>query len=606
MTYIENLKKKIRILYYFFSPSTLMLVILVVLTIIYGLIEMAAVGAIFPVLEAGVEGISLQKIDTVGLLNVRAWYLKVGMVFGFNNYLLISSIFLISITLFSFMYKTFYAYFNQKVLAYLWVYHQKRIYSALSLAEYAFYTNEKQGKIIYNSAVASESIAAVIDSLIRGISETVKGLFLIGLMFINSWIITFIVVIVGIMYILFSRVIIRVMVNKPSAESLILKQKQHQNMNEFITGIKLIKVFNRTEFWKSQYTGMAEKNAKLLIKMQMGSLFPSFIIQMIIGIGIGIGGIYIGSHSKETFIRVIPLLGLFVITSNRINGAISIAISYFAAIARHFPNLTACYEIINKTPIILQGKRSETKFSFKKEIAFDNVSFSYEGYSNKIIRNISFVIPKNKTIALVGMSGGGKTTILNLLLRLFENYSGKILFDNIDIRSIDRDSYYNALGFVSQEQFLFNGTVFENVSFGMEASLEEVMAACKKADACEFIENLDMGYDSVVGDSGIKLSGGQKQRIGIARALLKKPQLLILDEPTSALDNESELRIQETLGKLSKSLTVLIVAHRLSTIQNADKIIVLKDSCIVEEGLHRELIMSNGYYSELYNQVELT
>lgn len=600
MTYINNLREKIRILYYFFSPSTLILVILAFLTIIYGLIEMAAVGAMLPVLEAGVEGITLQKLDAVGLLNVKAWYLKAGMLFGFN-YLIISSIILVVVTIFSFVYKTFYAYFSQKVLAYLWLYHQKRIYSVLCMVEYAFYTKEKQGRIIYDSAVASESIAAVIDSFIRGVSEAVKSLFLIALMFISSWMIALVVVIIGIIYILFSHVIIRAMVNKPSAESLILKQKQHQNLNEFITGIKLIKVFNRTAFWMNQYIGMAEKNAGLLIKIQMGSLFPPFIIQMIIGIGIGIGGIYIGSHSTETFIRFIPLLGLFVITSNRINGAISTSISYFAAIARHFPNLIACYDVINKTPVIPQGRRLETKVSFKKEISFDNVSFSYNGSSGNIISNISFVIPKNNTVALVGVSGGGKTTILNLLLRLFGNQSGRICIDDADIRCIDQESYYHAVGFVSQEPFLFHGTIFENVAFGSNASLEEVRAACEKADAHEFIENLELGYHSVVGDSGIKLSGGQKQRIGIARALLKQPQLLILDEPTSALDNESEQRIQKTLDKLSHSLTVLIVAHRLSTIQNADKIIVLKDGCIVEEGTHRDLIALGGYYYQLYH-----
>jgi ABC-type multidrug transport system fused ATPase/permease subunit len=244
----------------------------------------------------------------------------------------------------------------------------------------------------------------------------------------------------------------------------------------------------------------------------------------------------------------------------------------------------------------------KTEFTFKNEIRFDNVSFSYNGLSNNVLSNVSFSIPKNNTVALVGASGGGKTTILNLLLRLFENQAGTILIDDVDIRSIDYETYYKILGFVSQEPFLFNGTILDNVLFGCQASIEEVKAACQKADAHEFIEGLEHGYQTVVGDSGLKLSGGQKQRIGIARALLKQPQILILDEPTSALDNLSEQRIKRTLDKLSHSLTVLVVAHRLSTIQNADKIIVLKDGGIEQQGTHESLLASNGYYCELYHQ----
>jgi len=600
MRYIDDLRKKIRILFYFFSPSVFILLVFAILTILYGLIEMIAVGAMFPVLEAGVEEIALQKINTIGLLNVKALYLKVGLLFGLN-YLIIASVVLIIISVLSFVYKTFYAYFSQKVLAYLWVYHQRRIYSILCIAEYAFYTKEKQGRIIYDSAVASESISSGIDSCIRGISEMVKVLFLIILLLASSWIVTLIIGVVGIFYVLFSRKIIGVLVNRSSREYLNLKQKQHQNLNELITGIKLIKVFNRSMFWMSQYMEMAKRNAKLLIKIQMGSSLPSFIIQMVVGVGIGVAGIYIGSQSKDLIVTLIPVLGLFVIASSRINGAVSTTVNYLAVLARHFPNLAACYDLVNNTPVISILKQSEQKFLFKKDISFNDVSFSYGGYFNNVICNVSFVIPKNNTVALVGISGGGKTTILNLLLRLFTIQSGKIRIDNVDINSIDYDSYYQALGFVSQEPFLFHGTVAENVAFGGIASLEDIKFACKKADAHEFIENLELGYHSIVGDSGIKLSGGQKQRIGIARALLKNPQLLILDEPTSALDNESEQRIQKTLDKLSHSLTVFIVAHRLSTIKNADKIIVLKDGSVVEEGIHEDLIALKGYYYQLYH-----
>ena len=596
-----SLRDKLKILYYFFSPSSGLLVALGFLTIAYGLIEMAAVGALFPVLDACVKEITVEKADPVGFFNIDVLYLKAQAILGFN-YVVTSGIVLVVITIFVFIYRTFYTYFSQNVLAYLWVHHQEEMYSVLCRAQYSFYTNQKQGKLIYNSAVASESIAAVIDSSIRGISEAIKAVFLIALLLVSSWTITSAVAIIGIAYIYFSRRVIRNMVNKSSKESLDLKQKQHQNLNEFISGIKLVKVFAKTKYWMDQYIHMARRNARLLIKIQMGSLLPSFVMQLIIGLGIGAIGIYIGTQSPEAIVRLVPLLGLFVITSNRINGAISTAISYFAAIARHFPNLVACYDFLTTTPVISQIKQLKTEFTFKNEIRLKNVSFFYNGSSNKVLSNVSFSIPKNNTVALVGASGGGKTTILNLLLRLFENQAGTILIDDVDIRSIDYETYYKILGFVSQEPFLFNGNIFDNVAFGAQASLEDVKAACQKADAHEFIEGLEHGYQTVVGESGLKLSGGQKQRIGIARALLKQPQILILDEPTSALDNQSEYRIQSTLDKLSHSLTVLIVAHRLTTIQYADKIIVLKDGGIEQQGTHESLLASNGYYCELYHQ----
>ncbi len=596
-----NLKDKLKVLYYFFSPSRGLLVALVFLTILYGLIEMAAVGALFPVLDASVKEISVESINSVEYFKVGVVYQKVGTILG-ANYVVTAGIILVAITIIGFVYKTFYTYFSQKVLAYLWVHHQKQMYDVLCRAEYSFYADQKQGKLIYNSAVAGESIAAVVDSTVRGISEAVKVMCLIAMLLVCSWQITSVVVAIGIIYIWFSRGVIRSLVNKSSQESLDLKQKQHQNLNEFLSGIRLIKIFARTGYWMGQYMQMARRNAKLLIKIQMGSLIPSYVIQMVIGLGIGVIGIMIGIQSSEAIVRLVPLLSLFVITSNRINGAISLVIGYFAAIARHFPNLVAYYDLLTKTPVVPLIGDGKTEISMKNEIRFSNVSFAYNGSTKQVVRNVSFRVAKNNTVALVGASGGGKTTILNLLLRLFENYAGEIKIDGIDIRSIDFDSYYSIIGFVSQEPFLFNGTIYDNVTFGAHVDREEVQTACEKADADGFIEALEQGYQTIVGDSGLKLSGGQKQRIGIARALLKQPQILVLDEPTSSLDNQSEYRIQNTLRKLSHSLTVLIVAHRLTTIQHADQIVVLRDGIIEQEGTHESLLASHGYYSKLYHQ----
>ena len=237
------------------------------------------------------------------------------------------------------------------------------------------------------------------------------------------------------------------------------------------------------------------------------------------------------------------------------------------------------------------------------EIEFKNVTFGYnkEEGAAKVIENFSMKIPAGKTIALVGPSGGGKTTICHLIPRFYEIDSGAITVDGLDIRTIDRQALRKNIGIVQQDVFLFNGTIRENIAFGnFSATDAEIIEAAKKANIHEYISGLPEGYDTTTGERGVKLSGGQKQRIAIARAFLKNPPVLILDEATSALDNATEMLIQDALSKLSEGRTTLVVAHRLSTVKNADEIIVITQDGISERGTHAELMSRNGLYKELY------
>ncbi len=237
----------------------------------------------------------------------------------------------------------------------------------------------------------------------------------------------------------------------------------------------------------------------------------------------------------------------------------------------------------------------------KGDVEFDNVNFDY-GNGQTVLDGISLHIPAGKTVAFVGPSGGGKTTVCNLIPRFYEIRSGSIKVDGHDIRELTRSSLRENIGMVSQDVFLFTGTVYENILYGKPtATREEVIEAAKRANIDEFITSLPDGYDTYVGERGVKLSGGQKQRISIARVFLKNPPLLILDEATSALDNATELQIQDALSKLSAGRTTLIVAHRLTTIRGADEIIVMDDEGIKERGTHKELLSKNGIYADLYN-----
>ncbi|RQD70462.1 MAG: ATP-binding cassette domain-containing protein, partial [Halanaerobium sp. MSAO_Bac5] len=235
-------------------------------------------------------------------------------------------------------------------------------------------------------------------------------------------------------------------------------------------------------------------------------------------------------------------------------------------------------------------------------IEYKDLTFAYDN-QEKVLENINITIEPGKTVAFVGPSGSGKSTLTKLLPRFYEIDSGSLSIDGTDIREFKLASLRKKIGIVQQDVFLFNGTVRENIAYGSQnASDEEITKAAKKANADQFIINLTNGYETNIGERGVKLSGGQKQRISIARSFLKNPPILILDEATSSLDNESERIIQESLEKLAEGRTTLVIAHRLSTVINADQIIVLTDDGIVERGRHQELIKEGGTYAKLYNE----
>ena len=260
------------------------------------------------------------------------------------------------------------------------------------------------------------------------------------------------------------------------------------------------------------------------------------------------------------------------------------------------------FNIIDVKPNIIDSDRPVKLKEFKHQIRFDNVSFHYENSDQHSLLNINVEIPRGSTLALVGSSGAGKSTFADLVPRFYDVSNGCIYIDGVDIREIEIEKLRSFMGIVSQDTLLFNDTISNNICYGKpDTDIEKIHLAADAANAMEFIEHLPRGFDTIIGEKGIRLSGGQKQRISIARAILKNPEILILDEATSALDTESERKVQEAIDNLVKDRTVIVIAHRLSTITKANQIIVLDEGKLVEFGTHKELLEKNGKYKKLYN-----
>ena len=262
-------------------------------------------------------------------------------------------------------------------------------------------------------------------------------------------------------------------------------------------------------------------------------------------------------------------------------------------------------QILSIEPEIKDSENAVSISNVKGDIKLEDVSFKYNDSSHRVLKHINLEVKAGSYVALVGSSGAGKTTLCNLIPRFYEATSGKITIDGKDIKDIKRKDLRDNIGIVQQDVYLFVGTVYDNIRYGRpDATREEVIAAAKEANAYNFIMSLPNGFETDIGQRGIKLSGGQKQRISIARVFLKNPPILIFDEATSALDNESEKIVQESMEKLAKNRTTMVIAHRLSTIRNAEKILVLTDKGIEEQGTHKELMDKHGIYYDLYNVIE--
>lgn len=475
-------------------------------------------------------------------------------------------------------------------------------YKHLHKLPMSYFKHEKVGNLISRITndvnVVQSSISAAFLNMIR---EPLTIIVFLGIAFSISWKLTLLAL--GVLP--FSMLIIAWIGLKLRKQSGIIQAKMADIttiLQEVISGVKIVKAFGMEKYENKKFTKETNNFFKLMLRIVRVRNASSPITE-ILSTTVGVVIIYFG--------------GLLVLQAQTLSA--SEFMGFLFAIFQLMPPIKELssvnnriqessaagdriFEILDTPPIITDATDAVEKDSFNESLTFDNVSFNYEDSNESVLKNVNFKIKKGEILALVGPSGGGKSTLVDLIPRFYDPVQGSILLDDIDIKKIKIKSLRSMMGIVTQETFLFNETVKNNIAYGLsDCPMERIEETAKMANAHNFILELADGYDTVIGERGVMLSGGQRQRLSIARALLKDPAIMIFDEATSSLDNESESLVQEAIDRLMYNRTTIVIAHRLSTIRNATRILVLDNGEIIQRGKHSDLIKEEeGLYKKFY------
>jgi len=476
-----------------------------------------------------------------------------------------------------------------------------QLYTHLHRLSLSYFTEERKGnlisRIINDVQIINASLIAVVNSLFR---DPPLIIVYSVVLFLFDWQLTLMVLI---LLPLTGAVLARIG-NSLKRKSIRSQEKIADItaiLDETLSGIRVVKAFAMEKFEVARFKRENDEYSRTLISLMrrralaapiteyLGVFVATFVLWFIgRGIITGTSSMSVGAFMLYLGIvfQIMPPLKQFGQVFNSVKEGI-------AAGERVF-------NILDIEPRIFDHPNAVEKQSFLNEIRFEHVAFAYNG-RDPILKDVNLIIRKGEIVAIVGHSGVGKTTLVDLIPRFYDVTSGIIKIDDIDIRKIRISSLRSLMGIVTQDTILFNDTVRNNIAYGvLDTPLEKIIEAAKAANAHHFIEAMPKGYETIIGDRGVRLSGGERQRLAIARALLKNPPILILDEATSMLDTESELLVQEAIERLMYGRTSIVIAHRLSTVQNADKIVVLDDGYVVEEGTHEQLLQLNGLYRKLY------
>ncbi|MBQ7274161.1 MAG: ABC transporter ATP-binding protein [Clostridiales bacterium] len=480
---------------------------------------------------------------------------------------------------------------------------RNQMYAHLQKMSQKFFTTNNQGDIITRMTSDIDGVKSVITSTFSSIlSNSITLIIAMVAMFQKNWILA----LVGIIIVPIFTIPTRSAGKKRwsiTNESQQVNDEVNGILNETlsVSGQLLVKLFGKEKYEYEKYEQANRRMIGLNIKESMAGRWFMVVLTTFTSIGPMLiylaGGILMMKYDSDLTIGdisvLVALLGRMYMP---VNSLLNIQVDWIRSMAL----FTRIFDYFDIPVDIENAPDAVTPESVTGDVVFEHVEFSYDE-SKKILKDINFTLSAGKSIAIVGPSGSGKSTIVNLIPRLYDVDSGRVTFDGIDVRKLDLKFLRDRVGVVSQETYLFNGTIRDNLLYAKpDATEEEMEEALKKANIWDFVSNQEKGIDTEVGNRGLKLSGGEKQRISIARIILKDPTIFIFDEATSALDSISEKKIQEAIDPIIRSKTSILIAHRLSTILAADEILVVKDGTIVERGSHKELLNRDGIYRELY------
>jgi len=472
-----------------------------------------------------------------------------------------------------------------------------QLYKKIISLPIGFFTDERKGDIMSRmTGDVSEVEASIMSSLDMMFKNPITIVFNLVVLFTISWELTIVVLLL----LPFSGYLIGKIGKSLKRRSAVGQEQTGEllsQIEETLGGLRVVKAFNAEGKLEARFALLNEKLRRTFNRLNrrynLAHPVSEFLGTVTITILLLFGGFLINNHTidAETFIFYLIIFYSIIGPAKDLSKA-----SY--SIQKGMASLERVDKILKSENTIKEPVQPETLHPFNDKIEFRHLSFKYE--NEWVLQDINIVVPKGKTVALVGQSGSGKSTLVDLLPRYYDPVKGEVLIDGVNIKKYNTHDIRSQMGNVNQEAILFNDTFFNNIAFGVEnATMDQVIEAARIANAHDFISATEDGYESTIGDRGSKLSGGQRQRVSIARAILKNPPILILDEATSALDTESEKMVQEALENLMLNRTTLVVAHRLSTIMRADEICVLHEGKIVERGKHDELIELDGYYKRL-------
>ena len=478
---------------------------------------------------------------------------------------------------------------------------RKQIYGHLQKLSLNYFQSAKTGDLSYRLTEDIDRIGEVVNKFFHDFIPCVLQLtVMLTYMVYLNWQLTIAVFIIA--------PLIALSVAAFGEQILKLSRRAQQNISnlsslvtEIFGGIRLVQAFAAEDYEMQRFSKEAENNRRAKYLAEQLKAFQYFVNGFLQAMGIVfllfLGGWQISENNLTgtEFISYVAAVAMLIdpiahITSN------------YNEFKQGQASIDRIFELFNLKPLVVEDPGAIAMPTVSGKVEYRNVTFAYNS-DNFVLKNLNFVVNPGETIALVGASGGGKSTLLNLLPRFYEPQIGSILIDGINIRQATLQSLRRQIGIVPQEDILFSGTIAENIGFGqIDLALNAIEAAAKIANAHHFISQLSQGYYTYIGERGINLSGGQRQRIAIARAVLFNPQILILDEATSALDSESESEVSEALERVMKQRTVFVIAHRLATIRRVDRILVLQAGQIVESGTHEQLLIKNGHYARFHSR----